>query len=53
MAKEYYERAIRNEKDLMEKYRYIINNPVKEGLSQTPEEYQYSSACLTELVDKP
>ena len=51
--KEYFERAIRDEKDLEEKYRYIIYNPVKNGLTETPEEYPFSSAALTEMVDKP
>ena len=50
--KEYYERVVRDEKDLTEKYQYIIYNPVKEGLSQTPEEYPYSSAALSEMVDE-
>ncbi len=51
--KEYYERAIRDEKDLMEKYHYIIYNPVKEGLAQSPEEYPYSSENLKEMIDEP
>jgi len=51
--KEYFERVIRDEKDLEEKYRYIIYNPVKNGLTETPEEYPFSSAALTEMVDKP
>jgi len=51
--KEYYERAIRDEKDLTEKYNYIIYNPVKSGLSKSPEEYPYSSEMLKEMVDEP
>ncbi|MCI0330785.1 MAG: transposase [candidate division Zixibacteria bacterium] len=51
--REYFERAIRDEKDLEEKYQYIVYNPVKEGLAERPEEYPYSSAALKEMVDEP
>lgn len=30
--------------DFNEKAKYLLNNPVKAGLSDTPEEYQFSSA---------
>jgi REP element-mobilizing transposase RayT len=51
--KEYHERAIRDEEDLNEKYQYVIYNPVKQGLAETPEAYPYSSAALREMVDEP
>jgi len=41
---EYYERIIRSEKELYYKRRYIWYNPVRAGLSSTPEAYKYSSA---------
>jgi len=49
--REYYERAIRDESDLEEKYNYIVYNPVKGGLAEKPEDYPYSSAALKDMVD--
>ncbi len=49
--REYYERAIRDESDLEEKYNYIVYNPVKDGLAEKPEDYPYSSAALKDMVD--
>jgi len=40
----YYSHGIRNEKDALEKIRYIINNPVRAGLSESIEDYSFSSA---------
>lgn len=51
--REYYERAIRDEADLEEKYGYIIYNPVKSGLAKESEDYPFSSAALKEMVDSP
>ena len=39
-----YDRNIRDEKELLEKIQYIHNNPVKNGLAATPEEWPWSSA---------
>jgi len=41
--KKYYEHAIRNEKDFIEKAGYMYYNPVKHGLVNSPEEWEYSS----------
>jgi REP element-mobilizing transposase RayT len=38
---EYYDRIVRNEKDFHEKLRYIIYNPVKSGLVNSAEKYQW------------
>lgn len=51
--KEYYERAVRDEKDLREKYDYIIFNPVKSGLAERPEDYPHSSEFRKDMVDSP
>jgi len=39
-----YDRNIRDEKELLEKIQYIHNNPVKNGLAATPEDWPWSSA---------
>jgi putative transposase len=36
---ERYDRIVRDEAEFLEKWQYIRNNPVKEGLAATPEEY--------------
>ena len=41
---EYYDEQIRSEKDLYNKRNYIWYNPVKVSLSDTPEQYLFSSA---------
>jgi REP element-mobilizing transposase RayT len=38
---ERYDRIVRDEAEFLEKWQYIRNNPVKVGLSQTPEEYPW------------
>lgn len=38
---ERFDRIVRDEAEFIEKWQYIRNNPVKNGLSQTPEEYQW------------
>ncbi len=38
---ERYDRIVRDEAELEEKYQYIRHNPVKEGLTTTPEEYPW------------
>ncbi|HVP11961.1 MAG TPA: hypothetical protein VMV94_12340 [Phycisphaerae bacterium] len=40
-VKESFDRWIRNEEDFSEKWRYIAENPVKEGLAPTPQEYRW------------
>jgi putative transposase len=39
-----YDRNIRDEKELLVKIQYIHNNPVKNGLATTPEDWPWSSA---------
>jgi putative transposase len=41
-----YKSTIYNRRVLEQKLNYIHNNPVKAGLCQLPEEYQYSSAAF-------
>ncbi|MFQ3675256.1 MAG: transposase [Endomicrobiia bacterium] len=41
--KEYYESCVRDEKDFVQKLNYIHNNPVKRGLVNSAEEYEFSS----------
>ena len=38
---EYFDRLLRNEAEYQEKLSYIKDNPVKEGLAPTPEEYSF------------
>ena len=41
--KSYYEKAIRGEAQLMNKIIYMHNNPIKDGLVEKPEDYEFSS----------
>jgi len=41
--KRYYDRNIRSYSDFMEKLRYIHRNPVKRGLCERPEDWEWSS----------
>lgn len=38
---ERYDRIVRDDKEFLEKWNYLRNNPVKAGLSPTPEEYPW------------
>ena len=38
---ESFDRIIRDENDWREKYAYIMNNPVKAGLAEKPEDYPW------------
>jgi|WetSurSiteA1Bulk_404760.scaffolds.fasta_scaffold124894_1 putative transposase len=38
---ERYDRIVRDEKELVEKWQYIRNNPVKNGLCERPEDYPW------------
>lgn len=44
----FYERALRTARDLEQALTYVHNNPVKAGLTDSPEQYYWSSyrACL-------
>lgn len=42
----YYSHGVRNERDMEEKISYITLNPVRAGLSETAEDYRFSSAGL-------
>ena len=39
--KGYYEHVIRNERDYIEKAKYLIGNPIQAGLACTDEDYRY------------
>ena len=39
----YYEHTIRDEKDMLEKFTYMKNNPIKHGYIENTQEWQYSS----------
>ena len=41
--KRYYDRNVRDEREFVEKLRYIHRNPVKAGLCNLPEDWQWSS----------
>jgi putative transposase len=41
----YYDRNVRGEEERTEKIRYTHRNPVKRGLVDAPESYQWSSYC--------
>ncbi|OGO51990.1 MAG: hypothetical protein A2148_04085 [Chloroflexi bacterium RBG_16_68_14] len=47
----FYDRMIRDERQLEEAIRYIDENPVSAGLAKTPEEYPFSSAGRPDSVD--
>jgi putative transposase len=38
---ERYDRIVRDDEEFLEKWQYIRNNPVKEALAATPEDYPY------------
>jgi putative transposase len=38
---EYYDRIIRNDDDYLEKLNYIVNNPLKSGTVDAPENYKW------------
>ena len=41
--KRYYDRSVRNEREFVDKLRYIHRNPVKAGLCKLPEDWRWSS----------
>jgi len=41
--KRYYDRNVRDEREFVEKLRYIHRNPVKAGLCKLPEDWRWSS----------
>jgi REP element-mobilizing transposase RayT len=43
---ERYDRIIRNEKELLEKWNYILENPVRAGLVEKHEEYEFLSGLI-------
>ena len=47
---ESYDRVIRDQKELENKIRYTLNNPVKAGLIQKWQDWPYSY-CRSEFVD--
>ena len=55
----FYDRIIRNEEEFSKAIDYLYWNPVKAGLSETPERYPFSSASpiwetdLQEFLSKP
>lgn len=47
---EYFDRFVRNEKHFEDALKYIEFNPVKAGLSEAPESWQFSSAAWRSLA---
>jgi len=47
--KRYYDRNVRDEREFVEKLRYIHRNPVRQGLCARPEDWEWSSfrQCAT------
>jgi REP element-mobilizing transposase RayT len=43
---DYFDRYIRDETHFRKTVRYIENNPVKAGLVETPDQWEYSSAYI-------
>ena len=50
--KRYYDRNVRNEREFVEKLRYIHRNPVKAGLCELPEDWSWSSFRHYSLREK-
>ncbi len=50
--KRYYDRNLRDEREFVEKLRYIHRNPVKTGLCDRPEDWQWSSFRHYALQEK-
>jgi putative transposase len=50
--KRYYDRNVRDEREFMEKLRYMHRNPVKAGLCEHPEDWQWSSFRHYALQEK-
>jgi putative transposase len=44
----FYERALRTSKDVEEAIAYVHDNPIRDGLAEKPEDYEWSSyrACI-------
>jgi putative transposase len=42
--KSYYDHILRKEEDVVKIVRYILENPVRKGLTKHPEEYQFSGS---------
>ena len=51
--KRFYEHTIRNEKDLIEKIRYMQKNPVKHGYVDEIDKWKYSSFYRNKKVGNP
>jgi REP element-mobilizing transposase RayT len=51
--REYFDRWIRTEKQLSSTIAYVEANPVRSGLSDSPEEWQWSSAHKTPAARPP
>ena len=50
----YYERVLRQEEDAQAFARYIVNNPIRAGLVETPEDYPLIGSdtwTLAELLE--
>jgi putative transposase len=48
----YHDRALRVEEDALDVARYIIWNPVRAGLAETPHAYPYWGAAWPEIADQ-
>lgn len=49
----FHDRALRAEEDVLATAHYIVNNPVRVGLSCTPTAYPYSGSLWPEAFDMP
>jgi REP element-mobilizing transposase RayT len=47
----YYERVLRDQDDARAFARYVVNNPVRGGLVETPTDYPFVGSDLWTLVD--
>ena len=47
----YIERVLRDDEYTLTVARYILDNPVRAGLVQSPEEYEFSGSCLMDTGD--
>ena len=44
--KSYYDHVVRSEEDLLQIARYIVGNPVRAGLVESPEDYPFSGSLV-------
>jgi putative transposase len=47
----YYDRVLRDDEDAREFARYVVNNPVRAGLVESPEDYPFTGSDVWSLED--